>query len=46
MWSAFWDIVFVCVKKRDVCFSIISECMSVLLLFVFGACIDCCDMGS
>ena len=27
------------------CFPIVRECVSVLLLFVFGACGDCCNYG-
>ena len=26
-------------------FPVIRECVSVLLLFVFGACVNCCDYG-
>ena len=27
------------------CISLVCECVSVLLLFVFGVCVDCCDYG-
>ena len=35
----------VCSVLCPVCFSIVRDCVSVLLLFVFGACINCCDYG-
>ena len=33
----------VCSERCPVCFPIVRECVSVLLYFVFGACVDCCD---
>ena len=35
----------VCSKLCPVFFPIVRECVSVLLWFVFGACVDCCDYG-
>ena len=32
----------VCSELCPVCFPIVRQCVSVLL-FVFGACVDCCD---
>ena len=31
------------IELCPVCFPIVCECVSVLLQFVFGACVDCCD---
>ena len=35
----------VCSELCPVSFPIVRECVSVLLYFVFGACVDCCDYG-
>ena len=35
----------VCSEQCPVCFPIVCECVSVLVQFVFGACVDCCDYG-
>ena len=35
----------VCSEMCPVCFPIVCECVSGLLKFVFGACVDCCDYG-
>ena len=38
-------VVVECSELCPVCFPIVCECVSVLLLFVFGACVDSCDYG-
>ena len=35
----------VCSELCPVCFPIVREYVSVLLQFVFCACVDCCDYG-
>ena len=35
----------VCSELCPVCFHVVCECVSVLLLLVCGSCVDCCDYG-